>query len=82
MSDESSLNRARAAKAKAHRLFSAIGEVVGVGITSIGSDYGLKVNLGSAPREGVAIPDEVDGVPIRVEVVREIRKRGATPDFD
>lgn len=69
------MDRARAAKARAHAVFSKLGEVVGVGITTIGSEYGLKVNLASPPPTSTELPTEVDGVPVRVEVVGRIRKQ-------
>jgi len=71
----SPLDRARAAKARAHAVFSKLGDVVGVGITTIGSQYGLKINLASPPPTSSELPTEVDGVPVRVEVVGRLRKR-------
>ena len=75
MADLSTLDRARAAKARAHQVFSKFADVVGVGITTIGSEYGLKVNVSSPPPSSDTLPTEVDGVPVRVEVVGKIRKR-------
>jgi hypothetical protein len=69
------LDQARAAKAAAHALFSKIAPVVGVGITRIGAGYGVKVNLQDEPPRGRNLPDAVDGVPVRVEVIGPIRKR-------
>ncbi len=69
-------DRARAAKARALELFLPAAEVVGVGITQIQDGYGIKVNLRVEPAPGVELPQEVDGVPVRIEVVGEIRKRG------
>jgi hypothetical protein len=69
------LEAARAAKPAARRTFAALAEVVGVGITRVGDGYGVKVNLRAAPAEGVELPGEVEGVPVRVEVVGAIRKR-------
>ena len=74
MTKRSPLDRARAAKARAHAVFSKLGDVVGVGITTIGSEYGLKINLASPPTSS-ELPTEVDGVPVRVEVVGRIRKQ-------
>jgi hypothetical protein len=71
--DTATLEQARAAKPKAAVLLAAL-PVVGIGITRIGDGYGLKVNLS----EGVAddaVPQHVDCVPIKTEVVGEIRKR-------
>ena len=75
MAELSTLDRARAAKERAHTVFSKLADVVGVGITTIGSEYGLKVNLSSMPPPSNVLPTEVDGVPVRVEVVGNIRKR-------
>ncbi len=66
---------ARAEKARAAEIFGRIGTVVGVGITRIDDGYGLKVNLSAAPEPGTPVPEEVNGVPVRVEVVGTIRKR-------
>jgi hypothetical protein len=52
-----------------------VATVTGVGITRVGEGYGVKVNLGAAPEEGTELPEAVDGVPVRVEVVGEVRKR-------
>jgi hypothetical protein len=75
MTELSPLDRARAAKAHAHAVFSKLGDVVGVGITTIGSEYGLKINLASPPPTSSTLPTEIDGVPVRVEVVGRIRKQ-------
>ncbi len=48
---------------------------VGVGITRIGEGYGVKLNLEGPPAPDANLPNDVDGVPIRVEVVGAIRKR-------
>jgi hypothetical protein len=69
------LDEARAAKAAALKAFSAIGRVVGVGITRVGDGYGVKVNLQEQPKPGVALPEQVDGVAVRVDVVGAIRKQ-------
>jgi len=75
MAELSTLDHARAAKERAHKVFSKLADVVGVGITTIGSEYGLKVNISSPPPPSNVLPQEVDGVPVRVEVVGKIRKR-------
>ena len=71
---KATLESARAAKPAVQEVFAGLGEVVGVGITRIGDGYGVKVNLRSAPAAGVELPAEVEGVPVRVEVVGTIRK--------
>jgi hypothetical protein len=69
------LESARAAKSAARKIFASLAEVVGVGITRVGGGYGVKVNLRAAPAPGVELPAEIEGVPVRVEVVGTIRKR-------
>lgn len=68
------LEEARAAKVHAREVFEPLARVAGVGITRVADGYGVKVNLTTAPDPGVELPDEVDGVPVRVEVVGVIRK--------
>lgn len=69
------LDEARAAKPRALEIFGRLAPVVGVGITRIDGGYGVKVNLGEPPAPGVALPDTVEGVGVRVEIVGTIRKR-------
>jgi hypothetical protein len=45
-----------------------------VGITRIGGGYGVKVNLDIPPDPEIDLPETIDGVPVRVEVVGKIRK--------
>jgi hypothetical protein len=68
----STLEQARAAKARAEEVFRGL-PVVGIGITRIDNGYGLKVNLSREADQKV--PAEVDGVPVRHEVVGVIQKR-------
>ena len=68
------LAEARAAKARAQEVFGRFAPVVGVGITRIDGGYGVKVNLSEQPPAGVSLPEGVDGVPVRAEVVGTIRK--------
>jgi hypothetical protein len=72
-----SLESARAAKQRAAQVFlPLVGEEVAVGITRLDHDhFCLKINLTSAPDRDVELPDEVEGVPVQVEVVGKIRKR-------
>lgn len=71
----STLDEVRAAKAQALAVFSELADVVGVGITSIGSAYGLKINLTALPKSTVKLPTHVAGVPVKVEIVGTISKR-------
>jgi hypothetical protein len=70
-----SIEQARAAKESAKALLAALPGVVGVGITKVGEDYALKVNLREPLPAGVSAPDRIDDVPVRVEVVGKITKR-------
>jgi hypothetical protein len=70
------LEQARAAKESARALLASLPGVVGVGITKIGEDYALKVNLREPLPQGVSAPERIGDVPVRVEVVGRITKRG------
>jgi hypothetical protein len=70
------LDQARAAKPRVMAVFEKLAAVAGVGVTRVGGGYGVKVNLQTRPAEGTKLPDAVDGVPVRVEVVGSIRKLG------
>ena len=68
------LDQARAAKRSLEAKLRRVPEVNGVGITRVDGLYGLKVNLASDTH--AAIPSQVNGVPVRTEVVGRIRARG------
>ncbi len=69
------LNKARAAKEQVKAAFAGKASVVGVGITRIGDGYGVKVNLGAAPEADAKLPETIDGVPVRIEVIGPISTR-------
>jgi hypothetical protein len=69
------LDEARAAKERAKALFVKKASVVGIGITRVGDGYGVKVNLDAPPAADADLPESIDGVPVRIEVVGPIRKR-------
>lgn len=75
MNKGASLAAARASKEAARREVAAKAEVVGVGIVKAtrGGGFAIKVNVKEAPLK--ALPAEVEGVPIVIEVVGTIRKR-------
>jgi hypothetical protein len=68
------LEQARAAKPRVLAVFEQLAAVVGVGVTRVDGGYGVKVNLQALPLERKALPVSVDGVPVQVEVVGNIRK--------
>ncbi len=70
-----SLEEARAAKPAAQETFARLGKVTGIGITRSGGGYALKVNLQHNLAAGTEMPKEVQGVPVKVEVVGEVKKR-------
>lgn len=70
-----SLAQARAAKDAARALLSGLPGVVGVGITKVGEDYAVKLNLREPLPPGVSAPERIGRVPVRVEVVGRITKR-------
>jgi hypothetical protein len=73
---KATLDEARAAKDKCAQVFGDLVGDVAVGITRLDHDsYGLKVNLTTAPAAHVKFPNQVQGVPVQVEVVGRIRKR-------
>ncbi len=69
----STVDDVRAAKSRAIAIFAPLADVVGVGITRVGEGYGLKINLRAAP--AITLPEEVDGVPVKVEIVGSLKKR-------
>lgn len=69
----STLSEARLARDRAVEIFGRLAPVVGVGITHLDGGYGVKVNLRELPPGEVELPDEIDGVPVRVAVVGALR---------
>lgn len=51
-------------------------EIAEIGVTRSGEGHGLKINVSRLPTD-VPVPREIDGVPVKVEVVGPIRKRAA-----
>ena len=71
-----SFKDAQAAKGVAAKVFHDLVGDVAVGIMKLNDDhFGLKVNLTDEPPANISLPDEIDGVPVKVEVVGRIRKR-------
>lgn len=67
-----SIEEARAAKVKVGRILGDHPDLRGVGIARANGSFGLKVNLADG-RDAGAVPCDVDGVPVLVEVVGEVR---------
>jgi len=74
--NSTTLQQARAAKPRIHDLLRDIPQLAGVGITRVDEGYAVKVNL-SAPSDAAApLPNEFEGVPIRIEIVGAISNQG------
>lgn len=69
-----SLEQARAAKAKLKALLAENSSVVGFGLARFGPGWGVKVLLARELASN-SIPHEIDGVPVRYELVGAITKR-------
>jgi hypothetical protein len=67
-----SLEQARAAKETARRRFKSLGSV---GITRVEGEYAVKLNLNQPIAPDVNLPPDIDGVPLRVEVIGTVRPR-------
>ena len=65
--------QARKTKPKAVALAAACSAVVGAGLTKIGDDYAVKVNLREPTQDAASLPAAIDGVPVVYEVVGVIR---------
>jgi hypothetical protein len=66
------LERSQAAKATIAAALTGRPELRGIGIAVLDCGYGVKVNLSSRPAD-LSLPDEVDGVPIIIDIVGTIR---------
>jgi hypothetical protein len=60
----------------AKALLTSLPGVVGVGITKLGDDYAIKVNLREPLPTGVSVPERIGDVPVCLDVVGKITKRG------
>lgn len=69
------LEQAQAAKQSVLRRLGTLAQVVGVGISRVGGEYVIKVNLSEPIEPGTELPTEIDGVRVRVEITGTIRAR-------
>lgn len=65
------LEQARAAKATLRVRLVGLPGLRGVGVAFLEEGYGVKVLLDRLPA-GVVIPEEVDGVPVVIDIVDEL----------
>jgi hypothetical protein len=71
------LEHARAAKRKLAERLAHVDGVVGVGIAKVDGQYAVKVNLCQPLNDPTVIPEDVDGVPVHLDMVGTIRPRPA-----
>ena len=69
-----SIDAARLAKDMAKQELALVPGLVGIGLTRRGAGYALKINLDHALAAD-AMPQQVNGVPLVVEIVGPITKR-------
>jgi hypothetical protein len=69
------IDQARTAKDVAKTELAGVPGIMGIGLTKIGDDYALKINLRQALPANMRVPESIAGVPVKVEVVGTIRKR-------
>lgn len=65
------LEEAEAAKETLKARLLPLSELRGIGIALLDDGFGVKVNLSCRPA-GLIVPDDVDGVPVIVEIVGAI----------
>ena len=63
-----SFEQALDAKQKAWSIYSPLGKVTGIGVVRSGNAWGLEVDFAEPLALGTAIPSEVNGVPIVVDI--------------
>ena len=73
--DATAFDRARNAKPRAAAAARRCAPVVGVGITRLGGQVAVKVNLAAPAERPSDLPEAVDGVPVVYEVVGRIAPR-------
>jgi len=71
----SSIDDARAAKAKALAIFEKIAQISSVGLVRKGDGYAVKVSLEQEMDDDAVWPKEIDGVPVVVKTSGRIRKQ-------
>jgi hypothetical protein len=69
------LRHARAAKQELRAQLAQAAVVNGIGITRRDGGYAIKLNLTSPPPKDLALPTEIDGVEVEVEVVGRATKQ-------
>jgi len=65
------LEQARAAKTTLRARLAGVSEVRGIGVAFLPEGCGVKVMVDRLPG-GLIIPEEVDGVPVVIEIIDEL----------
>ena len=65
-------DKARRAKQKVKSLLAGVAAVQGVGLTTVGGAYAIKVNLRRSVDDPAALPREVDGIAVVYAVVGDV----------
>ncbi len=71
------LAQARVARKRAKDELSALPGVTAVGISKVGDDYVLKVNLREPLPAGIVAPTQIAGVAVLCEVIGRVTRRPA-----
>jgi hypothetical protein len=66
------LAAAEAAKDRLALQLARLPELRGIGVAVLDQGFGIKVNLSRKPA-GAPVPDDIDGVPVIVDIVGTIR---------
>lgn len=67
----STLEQARVAKASLRTQLAGLPGLRGIGVAFLEEGYGVKILLERLPA-GIVIPEEVDGVPVVIDIVDEL----------
>ena len=71
------LEAARAVKERAKEIFSRYGSVNGIGLTRLGECYAVKVNFESEPLDRASLPQNIEGVPVVIQVIGPLHKQAS-----
>jgi hypothetical protein len=69
------IERARAAKTQLLEKLSALPQLGGIGLVRIGDGFGVKVNLSEPLESDENVPQEIEGVPVVIDIVGRVTAR-------
>lgn len=73
--NRSTMDEARAAKAVVEGLLRNAQNLVGVAATRVEQGYGVKITLSAALTGALKVPEQINGVPVIIEITEPLRKR-------